>query len=151
MWLYCFILDVYCLILLTFHTFISSVEKFTLITVFVIIDGTSFYDHTALRECVIEKLALIPNHTKLVVAPYNWGRIQNSPETIYVAMEHKPFFTSLIEIFNKRWQKLDLVSMMQELSRTLPRYFRSQAHYELKEDKLSTLPRFQKMQEEGSL
>ena len=119
--------------------------------VFVIIDGSSFYDHAALRECVVEKLALIPNHTKLVVAPYEWGGIRKFRESFYAFGIDKAFITSMIEIFNKRWQKLDLISMMQELCRTFSPYDRLHKHYQFKRISLSTLPRFQKKQEEGSL
>lgn len=120
--------------------------------IFVIIDGSSFYDHTALRECVVEKLALIPNHTKLVVAPYEWGGIRKFRESFYAFSNDKAFITSMIEIFNKRWQKLDLISMMQELCRmTFSPYDRLHKHYQFKRIRLSTLPRFQKKQEEGSL
>ena len=104
-----------------------------------------------MEELVIEKLALIPDHAKLVVGPRGWKSIAEVPETLHVSYPSRdafPFFTGLIEIFNKRWQTLDLISMMQELQRT------AATDYSFNlisvKDTLSTLPTFQKTEEEHS-
>ena len=75
---------------------------------------------------VAKKLALFPNHAKLVVGPSWWGSIGKVPETLHVMYPAKTWnalstFTWMIEIFNKRWQTLDLISMMEELKRASSR------------------------------
>ena len=51
----------------------------------------------------------------------------------------------MMEIFNKRWQRLDLISMMQELKRTLAADYRIYwTRYIHIKDSLSNLPTFQK-------
>jgi len=57
----------------------------------------------------------------------------------------------MIEIFNKRWQKLDLISMMQELKRTTVKdYHMCYGHFISIKNRLSGLPTFQKKEEEHS-
>jgi len=117
------------------------------------------YSEAVLEEHVFEKLTLIPYHTKLVVSPSEFRSIDKVPETLHVSCYSRfalPFFTHMIEIFNKRWQTLDLISMMQELKRTAAadyRYPRDRMYYgnatSIK-DSLSTLPTFQKKEEEHS-
>ena len=140
------------------------------------------YSEAVLEEHVNEKLALIPDQTKLVVSPLEYRSIDKVPETHhakypalkvsetlhvkYPALKvpgHFPllyrdagdvsFFTWMIEIFNKRWQTLDLISMMQELKRTAATVYRRHNMYEdivSIKDSLSTLPTFQKKEEEHS-
>jgi len=108
-----------------------------------------------LEERVVEKLAFIPDHAKLVVGPYGWKSIDKVPETLHVSFYSRfalPFLTSMIEIFNKRWQTLDLISMTQEFKRTAATDYRRNLMYpgdaiSIK-DSLSTLPIFQKKEEE---
>ena len=105
-----------------------------------------------LKECVIEKFALIPDHAKLVVGPSAFNSTAEVPETLHVNYHHDnvlPFFTRMIEIFNKRWQTLDLISMMQELKRVLIRPYDWPLSISIK-DSLSTLPAFQKKEEDHS-
>ena len=112
----------------------------------------------ALEGHVVEKLALIPDHTKLVVIPHSagWKSIAEVPETLHVAYGDRksvPVLTQMIEIFNKRWQTLDLISMMQELKRTAATvYRRHDMHADIIsiKDSLSTLPTFQKKEDEHS-
>lgn len=113
-----------------------------------------------LDECVVDKLALIQDHAKLVVSPFWWKSIGKVPETLHVMYPvHEGLYESLsvvslmIEIFSKRWQTLDLVSMMQELKRTFSFKWSSFNWYEhlTIKDSLSTLPTFQKNEERDSL
>ena len=115
----------------------------------------------ALEGHVVEKLALIPDHTKLVVIPHSagWKSIAEVPETLHVAYGDRksvPVLTQMIEIFNKRWQTLDLISMMQELIRArgpTVRHFELSSrdpHISIKVDSLSSLPKFQKKEDEHS-
>ena len=51
------------------------------------------------------------------------------------------FVSSMIEIFNKRWYTLNLLSVMQELKRTLE--LTSSRYVVNIESKMSSLPRFE--------
>ena len=113
---------------------------------------------TWVEDIIAEKFALIPGHAKLVVSPYGSANIGNVPETLHVMYPaFRPdmtIFTWMVEIFNKRWQTLDLISMMQELKRTcykevLVGYPRNQNI--TIQDNLSTRLRFQKTGEKSSL
>lgn len=143
------------LVFIVFFMFynISFTEKLTCIAVFFIINqDSSILNSSTLSKIVAKKLALFPNHTKLLVgAPYSrW--IGSLPESLVVRFSNIPvdiFVSSMIEIFNKRWYTLDLLSMMQELKRTLvltPRRYVVNI-----ESKMSTLPRFQKENGQGCL
>ena len=126
------------------------IEKFTCVAVFLISDD-DFYAEAVLEKLVIEKLALIPDHAKLVVGPHGWKSIAKVPETLHVIYHSRdvlPFFTGMIKVLNKRWQTLDLISMMQELQRTAVTDYMSNS-ISIK-DTLSTLPTFQKKEEEYS-
>ena len=126
-----------------------------------------------LERHVVEKLALIPDHTKLVVVPdLGWRSIAEVPETLHVVHPYHggiAVLTQMIEIFHKRWQTLDLISMMQELKRAILKRSRSR-YYDMypymyphmypgvgphmdrdifiKVDSLSSLPKFQKKEED---
>ena len=104
---------------------------------------------------VAKKLALIPDHTKLVVTPHaGWKSIAEVPETLHVAYPYRkgvPVLTRMIEIFNKRWQTLDIISMMQELKRATVKQFGfgyRDPNISIKVDSLSCLPKFQKKPED---
>ena len=126
-----------------------------------------------MEERVVEKLALIPHHTKFVVGPSEFRSIHKVPETLHVkypagkvlgadevpeTLDARPysarqFFHRMIDIFSKRWQTLDLISMLQELKRTESTdYPMGYMHREIVsiKDSLSTLPTFQKKEEEHS-
>ena len=129
------------------------IEKFTCVAVF-IISNDDLYSEAVLEECVVEKLTLIPDHTKLVFSHCGWKNIDKVPETLQVSYPSSfvfPFFTQMIEIFNKRWQTLDLISMMQELKRTYVQGYRiTYGSSIFIENSLSSLPIFQKKEEEHS-
>ena len=131
-----------------FIIFFSAIEKFTCVVVFISSDPELYTE--VLERHVFEKLALIPDHTKLVVVPHaGWKSIAEVPETLHVNYDpHNvlPFFTRMIEIFNKRWQTLDLISMMQELKRAPNRPYDWLISISIK-DSLSSLPTFQKKEE----
>ena len=143
------------LVFIVFFMFynISFTEKLTCIAVFFIINqDSSILKSSTLSKIVAKKLALFPNHTKLLVgAPYSrW--IGSLPESLVVRFSNIPddiFVSSMIEIFNKRWYTLDLLSMMQELRRTLE--LTSRRYVVNIESKMSTLPRFQKENGQGCL
>ncbi|KAJ7379038.1 hypothetical protein OS493_018833 [Desmophyllum pertusum] len=133
---------------------IHNQDKFTCFAVFVISDD-KWSIEAMLEECIMEKLALIPDHAKLVVTPSEWETIGTVPETLHVmynvdSYSIYSFYSLMIEIFNKRRETLDLVSMMQELYRTAisKRIIGRECHTK---DNLSTLLRFQKTEENVSV
>ena len=108
---------------------------------------------TEIKILFEEKLALIPG-TKLVI-----GNIQLSianvwadaiaPETLEVYFSRETALATMLELLNKRWQTLDLISVMQEVKRTLAS---SHAHSRylssddvLVNENLSCVPRLQKV------
>lgn len=118
-----------------------------------------------------EKLALIPDEPKLVVLPKPWHekrmKFKDSeviPEALVVQFptsNRNSFQEKMLEVLSKRWQTLDLVSMMHEVQRTFPLKTASSFDYErpiswirgdssrttIIDDRLSSLPRLQKTEE----
>ena len=109
-----------------------------------------------IKRCLSEKLALIPD-TKVVIAnnlpPMREGNI--SSETLEVYLSEKGVLTTLLQLLSKRLDTLDLISVMQELQRTVSRTVRR--HYSGRlsysnfsptpvqiRDNLSSVPRLQK-------
>ena len=106
-----------------------------------------------IKRCLSEKLALIPD-TKVVIAN-NMPRMKKegniSSETLEVYLSEKGALTTLLQLLSKRLDTLDLISVMQELqrtvSRTLPRYYRYHEDVYTSvqiRDNLSSVPRLQK-------
>ena len=110
----------------------------------------------SLKRCLSEKLALIPD-TKVVIAnnmpPMREGNI--SSETLEVYLSEKGALTTLLQLLSKRLDTLDLISVMQELkrtvSRTVPSYYSRRLGYSdfshtpvQIRDNLSSVPRLQK-------
>ena len=129
--------------------YFRSTEKFTAIFLAFIIDGKqSIYDYDVLLECVASKLSSLPYHTKIVVGAPRRIIIDDFPEMLSIGSPGKPIspsiFNSIIEVFIKRYHKVDLVSMMRELLRTRPEIV-----FKLDmDDNLSTLPSFEKRKEQ---
>ena len=63
---------------MTFDIFFFSIEKFTCVAIF-IVSSDELCSEAFLEECVVEKLALIPHHTKLVVGPSVFRSIDKVP------------------------------------------------------------------------
>ena len=126
-----------------------STEKFTAIFLaFIIDEEISIYDYDVLSECVASKLSSLPYHTKIVVGAPRRIIIDDFPEMLSIGSPGKPIspsiFNSMIEVFIKRYHKVDLVSMMRELLRTRPEIV-----FKLDmDDNLSTLPSFEKRKEQ---
>ena len=110
-----------------------------------------------IKRCLSEKLALIPD-TKVVIAnnmPPMREERNISSETLEVYLSEKGVLTTLLQLLSKRLDTLDLISVMQELkrtvSRTVPRYyFRGLGYSDFSHtpvqirDNLSSVPRLQK-------
>ena len=107
-----------------------------------------------IKRRLSEKLALIPD-TKVVIAnnvpPMREGNI--SSETLEVNLSGKGVLTTLLKLLSKRLDTLDLISVMQELQRTLsptvsrhyPTRYRRVIHTPVEiRDNLSSVPRLQK-------
>jgi len=110
---------------------------------------------------VSSKLCLgIPNKTKLVVG--DWWTAEKLSETLLVTFPRDTLgfhlglgqsLTLLLDILNKRWQTLDLVSMMDELKRSAFRQMGGRYPYRggrliiITGDTLSSLPRFKREQD----
>ena len=95
-----------------------------------------------------EKLALIPD-TKLVITnkPLGnvWANRAIARETLEVYFSRDLLLATMLELLQKRWQTLDLISVMQEVNRTLAhhRFFGRQEVIVL--ENLSCIPRLQKV------
>ena len=110
-----------------------------------------------IKRCLSEKLALIPD-TKVVIANNmpRMGKGNISSETLEVYLSEKGVLTTLLQLLSKRLDTLDLISVMQELRRTVSRTVtvsRKVSRYRHVEDvytpvqirdNLSTVPRLQK-------
>lgn len=106
---------------------------------------------TAIKILFGEKLALIPG-TKLVIGNIQLADVWAdaiAPETLEVYLSRDTVLATMLELLNKRWHTLDLISVMQEVKRTLAS---SPAHtrYLSSEDvivneNLSCVPRLQKV------
>ena len=129
--------------------YFRSTEKFTAIFLaFIIDEEKSIYDYDVLSECVASKLSSLPYHTKIVVGAPRRIIIDDFPEMLSIGSPGKPIspsiFNSIIEVFIKRYHKVDLVSMLRELLRTRPEIV-----FKLDmDDNLSTLPSFEKRKEQ---
>ena len=85
----------------------------------------------------------IPNKTKFV-----FGRSEAWP-TISEALQVSGDLLSfpLVEILKKRWQTLDLVSMVQELTRDMHARYTLMIYPVSIQDTLSSLPRFKRAED----
>ena len=111
----------------------------------------------SIKRCLSEKLALIPD-TKVVITnntPPMRKERNISSETLEVHLSEKGVLTTLLQLLSKRLDTLDLISVMQELQRTVSRTVRR--HYSGRlsysnfsptpvqiRDNLSSVPRLQK-------
>ena len=95
-----------------------------------------------------EKLALIPD-TKLVITNKllgnEWANKAIACETLQVYFSRDSLLATILEHLEKRWQTLDLVSVMQEVNRTLAHQrFSGREEFTVLEN-LSCIPRLQKV------
>ena len=111
----------------------------------------------SIKRCLSEKLALIPD-TKVVITnntPPMRKERNISSETLEVHLSEKGVLTTLLQLLSKRLDTLDLISVMQELqrtvSRTVCRHYSGRLSYSnfsptpvQIRDNLSSVPRLQK-------
>ena len=104
--------------------------------------------NSKIRGCLEKKLALIPS-TKLVITnnfQFIRGEESSPSETLEVRTVGKHALTAMLELLNKRFETLDLISVMLELERTLSRNLfisRYESSVEIREN-LSCVPKLQK-------
>ena len=107
---------------------------------------------TEIRRLFREKLALIPD-TKLAIVDNRlanvWANNAIARETLEVFFLSDNLLATVLEHLEKRWQVLDLISVMQEVKRTLAsshpqRRFLRREEVEVREN-LSCIPRLQKV------
>ena len=95
-----------------------------------------------------EKLALIPD-TKLVITNNDLGNVwANSAiplETLKVYFSGDSLLATMLEHLEKRWQTLDLISVMQEVNRPRAHHRFSGREEVTVLDNLSCIPRLQKV------
>ena len=112
----------------------------------------SSFLHRSMPEATLsEQMSAITNKLKFVVCPrypYKYhGGVLSGPETLlatYRSWEWTPTDVKMLpEILNKRWQTLDVKSMMSELQRSSFRFI-------VEKDTLSSVHRF-KRKESASL
>ena len=101
---------------------------------------------TELMRLFREKLALIPD-TKLVIANSHLANLReiNATETLQVYFSRDTLLVTMLEHLEKRWQTLDLISVMQEVNRTLAHHRFSVREQVVVLDNLSCIPRLQKV------
>ena len=123
-------------IIFLFNYFLGN---FSLFAVFV--PGTLPY--TRRVDGVIERLMSgIPDKVKFVFTTHLWKPETKLLETLRVAVPFRDEIVlgSMLEILNKRWRKLDLISMMEEFVRFLRENNRNFSMH----NTLTSLPRFRK-------
>ena len=99
-----------------------------------------------------EKLALIPD-TKLVITNNHLGDVSGdvsannaiARETLQVYFSRDSLLATMLEHLEKRWQTLDLISVMQEVNRTLAHHRFSGREEVTVLENLSCIPRLQKV------
>ena len=111
-----------------------------------------------IKRCLSEKLEFLAD-TKVVIAnnmPPMRKEGNISSETLEVYLSEKGVLTTLLQLLSKRLDTLDLISVMQELKRTVPRtvpslyYSRRLGYSDVSHtlvqirDNLSSVPRLQK-------
>ena len=106
----------------------------------------------SIKRCLSEKLELIPE-TKVVITnnvPRMGEEGNISSETLEVYLSGKGVLTTLLQLLSKRLDTLDLISVMQELQRTVSRTVSRYRYVEdvytpvQIRDNLSSVPRLQK-------
>ena len=78
---------------------------------------------TETQKFLAEKLSLIPN-TKLVISNH-WhlsdkDHVKMFQDTLHLRINGTGALPTMLEVLNKRWQTLDLISVFREIQRTLP-------------------------------
>ena len=101
---------------------------------------------------MMEKLTSFPTAPKLVVTP-TWNshpskELREIPERLHVEyLGGEGVVHTILEVLSRRWQTLDLISIMKEVQRTVSRYGGNTITKIT--DNLSIIPRFQPTPEQS--
>lgn len=101
-----------------------------------------------MKRLFTEKLALIPD-TKIVITDDHLGNVwvnnANVCDTLEVYFSRDSLLATMLEHLEKRWQTLDLISVMQEVNRTVAHHRFSGRENVTVLENLSCIPRLQKV------
>ncbi|XP_067038384.1 uncharacterized protein [Acropora muricata] len=127
----------------TYHSYVAQVGTDSLGATL-----TGFQDR--IKGIIMEKLASFPTTPKFLVThiSMSWMYL-NLPETLYVEyVGSEGVEGTILEVLSKRWQTLDLISIMKEVQRTLSMKKNSSGTIKKITDNLSAVPRFHQTTEE---
>ena len=101
---------------------------------------------------LMEKLTSFPTAPKLVVTPTRYTHpskeLEEIPECLHVEYEgDEGALGTILEVLSKRWQTLDLVSIIKEAQRTVPK--NGWKRITKITDNLSVVPKFQPTPEQS--
>ena len=101
---------------------------------------------------MMEKLTSFPTAPKLVVTPSRYTHpskeLEEIPECLHVEYEgDEGALGTILEVLSKRWQTLDLISIIKEAQRTVPKNDRKRITKIT--DNLSAVPKFQPTPEQS--
>ena len=94
----------------------------------------------------IERLESFPTEAKFLLTPEIWritrddGTLRNISESLHVQYSRSDVVATIFEILSKRYQTLDLISMMREVQRSVKGLIRIA-------DNLSSIPRFREIEQ----
>ena len=142
--------------------YLSVDVKSTLFVVFDGYSGISQINDTKIEDCLTKMLAVIPDARKVLISclstdPFN--ELSNTLHVVYKSWyERGGFVDTLLEILSKRWQTLDIISVMQEVQRNmfaiqhrnLDEFYGEYYHRDNRviiKDSLCSIPRLQKTDE----
>ena len=111
--------------------FYSSVDLKS--TLFVVFDGYSgIFSRYAeidqindekIGDCLTKMLGVIPDARKVLISCFPTNPFDELPNTLLVVYkdwhDRSRFVATLLEILSKRWQTLDIISVMQEVQRNM--------------------------------
>ena len=114
-------------------------------------EGTDFSD--PITSVMLEKLTSFPTAPKLVVTPtgntHPSKELGEIPECLHVEYEGgEGALSTILEVFSKRWQTQDLISIIKEAQRSVSKNRRYRIISKIT-DNLSAIPSFQPTPEQS--
>ena len=90
---------------------------------------------------IMKKLTSFPTVPKLLVTPST--KLGEIPESLHVAyVQSDGVVLTILEVLSKRWQTLDLISIMKEVQRSVPMQNHGESTIMAITCNLSAIPRF---------
>ncbi|XP_068741964.1 uncharacterized protein [Montipora capricornis] len=110
---------------------------------FQMVDDAQVVDSNKITDIVIEKLQSFPTEANLLLTPEK-GTLGEVPESLHVKYSRSSgVVATIFDVLSKRWQTLDLISIMREVQRTI------RGHTISISDNLSSIPTFWKIEEQS--